>query len=274
MKKYSKLNEIRLKDIKPEGWLEDTLQCEIDGMPGNLHKIGYPYDRECWKYKSLADGGYAAWWPYEQDAYRVDSIVRASALLDDLESFEKIMGTEVSESLKGDDWFIGPEELKMNDSRCRWPHAVYFRALYALWSKTGDEFYLEKMRKHYLSDHDDYSSSRDVVNVETMLRLYEHFEDEKLFEKAKIAYEKYCSDENSVESVENLSADTLIHDHGVSLNEIGKIAAIMYIYTGEKKYIDAAVSAYKRVDDFHMFPDGIHSSSEALCGKETFRTHE
>lgn len=91
MKKYSKFNEVRLKDIKPMGWLKDTLQCEKDGMPGHLHEIGYPYDRECWKYKSLAEGGYAAWWPYEQDAYRVDSIVRMSALLDNLESYNNIL---------------------------------------------------------------------------------------------------------------------------------------------------------------------------------------
>lgn len=273
MKKFSKLNEVRLKDITPEGWLKRVLLSELDGMPGNLHKIGYPYDRECWKFKSLADGGYAAWWPYEQDAYRVDSVTRASALADDLESFQRILGAEVSESLNGTDTFIGPEELKKNESRNRWPHAVYFRALYALWSKTGDEFYLEKMRAHYLNDSNDYSDSRDVVNVETMFRLYEHFGDEALLEKAKKAYDTYCLS-NGIESVENLIGNTPIHDHGVSFNEIGKIAAIMYIYTGERRYIDSAVAAYKRVDDFHMLADGVHSSSEALCGKESFRTHE
>lgn len=243
-------------------------------MPGNLHKIGYPYDRECWKYKSLADGGYAAWWPYEQDAYRVDSIVRASALFDDLESFEKIMGNEVSESLNGDDSFIGPEELKKWGECNRWPHAVYFRALYALWSKTGDAVYLEKIREHYLNDDNDYRDERDVVNVEMMLRTYEYFGDEKLYEKAKTAYEKHCENQENILRTENLLGNGHIHLHGVSFNEIGKIATIMYIYTGEKRYLDAAVATYKRVDDFHMLPDGVHSSSEALCGKETFRTHE
>ena len=43
-------------------------------------------------------------------------------------------------------------EMKEEKSLYRWPHAVYFRALYALWSKSGNERYLEKMRKHYLSD--------------------------------------------------------------------------------------------------------------------------
>lgn len=176
--------------------------------------------------------------------------------------------------MDGDDSFIGPEDLKENETRNRWPHAVYFRALYALWSKTGDETYLEKMREHYLNDDNDYSANRDVVNIETMLRLYEHFGDKRLLEKAKNAFEKYNENKENSENTEHLAGNTHIHDHGVTFNETAKLAAVMYSYTGEKKYLDSAIAAYKRVDDFHMLPDGIHSSSEALCGKETFRTHE
>lgn len=274
MKKYSKLNEIRLSDIEPKGWLHETLKCERDGMPGHLHEIGYPYDTRCWKYKSLADGGYAAWWPYEQTAYRIDSIARMSALLDNLESYDSILGEEMKECLDNEDTFIGPEELKKAESRNRWPHAVLFRAFYALWSKTGNEFYLEKMRQHYLNDNNDYSDSRDVVNVETMLKLYEYFGDERLLNKAKTAFENYNKRPESKETIKDFVADTYIHDHGVTFNEIAKLSTIMYTYTGEKKYLDAAEAAYKRVDDFHMLPDGIHSCSEALCGKETWRTHE
>lgn len=274
MRKYSKFDEVRLNNIKPEGWINETLRCELEGMPGHLHEIGYPYNKECWKYKSLADGGYAAWWPYEQTAYRIDAIVRASALFDNLESYERLLGDEISECLDKDDTFIGPEELKKPEDRNRWPHAVLFRALYALWSKTGNELYIEKMREHYLNDDNEYSCSRDVVNVETMLRLYEHFGDERLLNKAKAAFESYNKRAEEAESVTSLLSDKYIHDHGVSFNENAKISAIMYIYTGEKRYLDAAVAAYKRVDDFHMLPDGVHSSSEALCGKESWRTHE
>lgn len=274
MKKYSKLNEVRIKNIEPHGMLRKTLECERDGITGHLHEIGYPYNTECWKYKSLADGGYAAWWPYEQTAYRIDSVARMSALLDDLKSYEKIMGDEIRLCLGNDDTFIGPQELKKAESRNRWPHAVLFRALYALWSKTGDEIYLEKMRSHYLNDDNDYSDSRDVVNVETMLRLYEYFDDERLLQKAETAFENYNKRPESKERIADLTADTYIHDHGVTFNEIAKLPALMYVYTGNEKYLDAVKSAYGRVDDFHMLPDGIHSSSEALCGKETWRTHE
>lgn len=274
MKKYSEFNEIRLKDIKPSGWLYETLKCERDGIPGHLHEIGYPYNTECWKYKSLADGGYAVWWPYEQTAYRIDAIARMSALIDDLESYEKILGKEMKECLSNTDTFIGPEELKKAESNNRWPHAVLFRAFYALWSKTGDEYYLEKMKSHYLNDDNDYSDSRDVVNVESMLRLYEFFDDDKLLKKAEMAFENYNKREESKETTNVLLSDTHLHDHGVTFNEIAKIYALMYTYTGNKKYLNAAETTYKRVDDFHMLPDGVHSSSEALCGKETWRTHE
>lgn len=113
---------------------------------------------------------------------------------------------------------------------------MLFRALYALWSKTGDTVYLEKMREHYLNDKNDYSSNRDVVNVEMMLRRYEYFDDERLLQKAQKAYEGYNAIEeikDCKESIVFLKGNSHIHDHGVTFNETAKIAAIMYLYTAQ-----------------------------------------
>ena len=52
MKKYAKANEVRISEITPKGWLREVLVDEKNGMTGNLHKIGYPFNTECWKYKS------------------------------------------------------------------------------------------------------------------------------------------------------------------------------------------------------------------------------
>ena len=83
MKKYNVLEEVRMNQIRPKGWILDFLKKEASGMPGNLHKIGYPYDRACWKDRTLTDGGYAEWWPYEQTAYWIDSVVRTAIFTDD-----------------------------------------------------------------------------------------------------------------------------------------------------------------------------------------------
>ena len=273
MKTYNKLQEIRFSEIIPKGWLREFLSAEKNGMPGNLHKIGYPFNTNCWSYKSMASGGWEEWWPYEQCGYWIDSLVRTWALIDD-DKIYNIIKPSIEGALNGDDWFIGPEELKVHNTYNRWPMAVFFRALYALWSKTGDEKILEKMRTHYLNDDDTYTGHRDIVNIETMLRLYEHFGDERLLQKAKKAYEEFdCSEEKQSNATSMLS-EHKPYQHGVSYNEQAKLAAIMYTYTGEKRYLDAAVNGYRKIDIYYMLIDGVHSSSEYTYGNETKQAHE
>lgn len=114
----------------------------------------------------------------------------------------------MKECLKNDDTFIGPQELKKSEDCNRWPHHILFRAFYALWSKTGNKFYLEKMRRQCLNDSNDYSDKRDVLNVETMLKLYEYFDDERLLNKAKTAFQKYNKKPESKETIKAFAADT------------------------------------------------------------------
>ncbi len=274
MQKYSKFQEAKASQITPNGWLHNFLVNEGKGMPGNLHKIGYPYDKFCWQYRTMTEGGYDAWWPYEQTAYWIDSVVRTAILTDDEELLGVVM-EQIEKSLEDDgDPFIGPLEMKKQEPRNRWPHAIYFRALYALWSKTGDEKYLDRIRKHYLNDKYDYSKEgRDTVNIETMLKLAEHYEDKELYDMAINTYEKF----NKIPSQTNIEfmiGDKIAHEHGVTHNEQAKLAAIMYTFTGKKEYLDACINEYEKIENYHMLPDGVHSSSEATCGNETFRTHE
>lgn len=273
MKKYNKFEEIRPSEIKIGGWLKNFLDGEGSGMPGNLHKIGYPYDRFCWQYRTLTDGGYSAWWPYEQTAYWIDSVVRTAVLTDNDKLLDIVM-EQIEKSFSDDsDPFIGPLEMKEQEGRNRWPHAVYFRALYALWGKTGDEKYIKKMYEHYKNDSFDYSSGRDIVNIETMFRLAEIYNDSELYSKACGFFEKFNHAQEQ-SNVPGMLSDDIPHEHGVTYNEHAKLGAIAYSYTGNREFLDASINAYEKIENYHMLPDGINSSSEATCGKESFRTHE
>lgn len=273
MKNFNRLHEIRYSEVKPSGWLKDTLLEAKKGMPGHLHEIGYPFDTECWKYKSLTDGGWSKWWPYEQMAYWIDGIVRMAGLLDDEELYH-IVKNQIDTALSFDDTFIGPIEIKPHERCFRWPIAVFARALYARWSLTGDEYYLEKLRDHYLNDTSDYSGYRDVVNVETMLRLYDYFGDERLLEKAIRAYEKFDQSDEEFSSAAAMLSDIVPIQHGVTYNEHAKLAAIMYSYTGKQRYLEAAVKGYDKIDKYDMLPDGVHTSCEFTYGNETKWAHE
>lgn len=270
---FNKLHEIRYAEVKPTGWLKDTLLEAKKGMPGNLHNIGYPFDTKCWEYKSLTDGGWSKWWPYEQMAYWIDGIVRMAGLLEDEELYG-IVKNQIDIALSFDDTFIGPVEIKAHERCFRWPIAVFARALYARWSLTRDEFYLEKLRAHYLNDTSDYSGYRDVVNVETMLRLYDHFGDERLREKAVAAYEKFDRSDEEFSSASAMLSGVVPIQHGVTYNEHAKLAAILYSYTGEKRYLDAAIKGYEKLDKYDMLPDGVHTSCEFTYGNETKWAHE
>ncbi len=273
IKKYSKLQEIRYSQVKPDGWLKAALVEEKNGMPGNLDQIGYPFDTNCWEYKSLTEGGWAQWWPYEQTAYWIDGMVRCAGLLEDEELYGKVK-KQIDTALSFDDPFIGPVEIKEHKRCYRWPIAVFARALYARWSLTGDEYYLVKLRDHYLSDTSDYSGYRDVVNVETMLRLYEYFEDERLLQKAIAAYEGFDRSDEEYSNAASMLSDVVPCQHGVTYNEHAKLAAILYTYTGEERYLAAAVKGYDKIDKYHMLPDGVHTSCEFTYGNETKWAHE
>jgi len=274
MKTYHKLREVRFRDIEPRGWLKEFLVCQGEGMPGHLHEIGYPFDKFCWQYRTLTEGGYAQWWPFEQTAYWIDTVVRTAALTKDQKLLDLVMD-QIRRSLADDsDPYIGPFELKKARGCGRWPHAVYFRALYALWSYTGEERYLEKLRDHYLADTPEhYSNSRDYANIETILRLAEHFDDERLLNLAKGAFEKF--NETSLPTcMAALNSHVPPSIHMVSYNEDAKIPAIMYLYTGKKEYLDATVNGYRQVDTYHLLPDGMHTCSEGANGNDAWRAHE
>lgn len=273
MKNYNRLQEIRYSEVTPEGWLRDTLTAQKEGMPGNLHHIGYPFDRGCWKDKSLTEGGWSTWWPYEQTAYWIDSMVRTSGLLGDGELYA-VVKDQVDAVLHFRDPFIGPDELREQKRCYRWPTAVLARALYARWSFTGEEAYLRKLQEHYLNDAADYSGYRDIVNVETILRLYGYYGDERLREKAVEAYEKFDRSEEAYSNASSMLSDIVPLQHGVTYNEHAKLAALMYSYTGERRYLEAAVKGYDKLERHAMLPDGVHAGCEFTYGNETKWAHE
>lgn len=273
MNSYYKLREISYAEVKPKGWIRNALQAEKMGVPSNLNRIGYPFDSKCWEKKSLTEGGYLEWWPYEQSAYWIDALVRTAGLLDDDELYDKVK-SQIDTVMQDEDWFIGPKDLKEHERCFRWPLGIMARALYARWSLTGDKTYLEKLRDCYLNDSSDYSGYRDIVNIETMFKVAEHFDDERLYQKALKAYETFDASDEKHSNAASMLRDNIPYQHGVTYNEQAKLAAVMYSYTGEKKYLEAAEKGYQKLDDNFMLPDGVPASCEFTEGNETKWAHE
>ena len=70
---YSRFKEVPLPAIKPSGWMRTWLENQRDGTTGHLEESGVPFDHTYW-------AGYpspkTSWWPYEQNGYWVDGMIR------------------------------------------------------------------------------------------------------------------------------------------------------------------------------------------------------
>lgn len=161
---------------------------------------------------------------------------------------------------------LGPETESM-----AWPFAVFFRAMKACYEATGDERIPAALEKNYLSYTErELSMSRFVVNVEGMLWTYSITGNEELLRRAKAAWDNSYSELNQ----DNCMDDSPLHMHGVTMNEMLKVPMILYAYTGEEKYLQAALNADRKMEGPNMLVDGVNSSTEGLAGNDPLASHE
>lgn len=152
-----------------------------------------------------------------------------------------------------------------------WPFAVFFRAVQAYYEATGDPRIPEALEKHFLS----YSAralsvDRFVVNVEGILWTYSITGNPALLKLAEDAW---------AEGASNLTQETCLDDsefhmHGVTMNELMKIPMILYMHTGQERYLAAALNADRKMEGPNMLVDGVNSSTEALAGNDPLASHE
>ena len=161
---------------------------------------------------------------------------------------------------------LGPETGSM-----AWPFAVFFRAMKAHYEATGDPRIPEALRKNYLSySVDELGMDRFVVNVEGILWTYALTGDPALRDLASRAWAEGGADMTQASALDT----TAFRMHGVTMNELLKIPMILYSYTGDESYLEAALHAAKKMEGPNMLIDGINSSSEALAGNDPLASHE
>ena len=171
------------------------------------------------------------------------------------------------------DGYLGPRFVKKSS---RWSHAVFFRALLAQHSATGDRKIAGSVWRNVIfSGTYDHSRGRDICNLETMLWSYSVTGNRKLLALAERDFRKFNRVEKKLDaSVSGLLSNRKSTEHGVTFNEMAKLGAILYLSTGKKRYLNASVNGYRKIDRDQMLIDGVHSSSEHLRGKDPLDSHE
>ena len=161
---------------------------------------------------------------------------------------------------------LGPETGSM-----AWPWAVFFRAVKAYYEATGDPRVPEALEKNYLSyTVEELGMNRFVVNVEGMLWTYSITRNPELLRRAVAAWDENASDMTQATALD----DSKFTMHGVTMNELLKVPLILYSYTGDEKYLKAALHAEAKMEGPNMLIDGINSSTEALAGNDPLASHE
>lgn len=306
--------EIELKGIKAKGWAAEFLKTQSSGMTGHLDEVIDPFCIKYWDSEdySVTEGGKSflggisedateevegidQWVFYEQTGYWIDGMVRCAHLIDDEWLYEKVKPKLYMPIQKADaDGYMGP--LLLKDGMV-WAHTIYFRSLMAEYEATEKEEILEALKKHFLrvplkdvyhKNHDvRIMTVRDVADIEIALWIYDKSGDKRFLTMAEESYKRfnkiYEKDRGVARhaKMRDLTVRGMLEDgvvrrnHGVTYCEICKLAAVLYMHTGNEIYKRAVVKAFDKVYRDNMIVDGVISSSEYLNGNDdSHASHE
>lgn len=271
---FSKFQTLDLGAIKPQGWVKDFLLAQADGLTGKLAHTGYPYSVDFWQ-DERRENEMPPWEVFEQNAYWIDGSYCCGVLMGREDLIARAdKNFRYSLLHIAEDGFIGPDVLRETDGWHRWPQVVYFRALIAKYEYTHDESIVRALSDFYLKGTYDYSTKREFLHIEIMLWVYGKTADGRLLELAEKTYNDYnrnCKDDNCEEV---MLSNKKPYAHGVTYDETCKIGAILYMYTGKKRYLRASVLAFEKLDRLFTLADGGHCSNEFLLGNDSLQSHE
>lgn len=270
---YGKLKEVKASSITPKGWVEEYLVRQQNGLTGNITVQGYPYTTNMWN-GIIPNAN--SWWPYEQTGYYLDGAYKLGVLLND-----KALTRPFTESLA---WVTThPDKEGMLGGSFRtmpslWPYAVFFKSFITYYMETQDQKALDAFRKFYMDAVSTETlgiGERNHTNIEAVLKLYEWTKDKALLDKAIKAFD--LADKHRVGSdlgFTLMKSDKKLVNHGVTYTESVKIPVLLYIYTGNKEYLDAAEHSIEMIERDHMGPSGVPSANECMSTKDPMQSHE
>jgi hypothetical protein len=275
---YGVFNSIPANAITPKGWLKQYLVNQRNGLTGHLENAGYPFNTVGWAADSIpGNKSIEKWWPYEQNAYWVDGMMRCGLLLNDTLLLNKARKSIYYVLAHPDSTgFLGPQFIKPDYERDRWVFAVFFRAWMAEYEATKNPAVLAAIKKHYLGDHFAHTGIRESVNAEIILWAYAQSQDTSLLNFAKEIYKNSneLNQDSRVSDIGFLKDSVATGEHGVTYLEKSKLGAILYLYTGDKAYLQPSIAAFKKLDKYHMLVSGVNVSSEHLEPVTTQESHE
>jgi len=308
--------------VKPQGWLRTTMQVSGDGIVSHLQEYRSDSFWRAWddrayrgklQLSSKGNLSHEVWWPYEQQAYWADGLVRLAYILDD-EKLKKLADEFISKTLAGQksDGYMGgwPDHPYIGtDGGDIYTQGHIMRALASYYNATQDPRIipaLQKALRHIyanckpLPDKDGHlpdawraGSARWPIAAQIIyacLWVYSKTGDEQALDLANLTFKAtqvVPSNTGEDNGPSDIRLKTLLSDgsdlysmHGVDLTLLLRIPANHYLFSGNRDELNASLKGIEKVDRFHVQAHGGPAGYEplgqptAIAGTETCDTAE
>ncbi len=271
----SRYMELPIGAIKAEGWLQNQLERQREGLTGHLDEI-YPNvvgARNAW-----LGGDGDAW---ERGPYWIDGLLPLAYLLDDKDLKDKaqvwveaILNSQKEDGYFGPDTDRGPEPgLQRNNSHDWWPKMVALKIIKQYYMATGDErvipfmdkyfrYQLEKLPEYPLGNWTFWASQRGGDNLEIVYWLYNITGEEYLLKLGELIHSQTTPWTQHFIDGSILYTPNIIHC--VNLGQGFKEPVIYYQQSKDIKQIDAVKNAASVIRKTIGIPTGLWAGDELL----------
>lgn len=252
------LVKLPVGNVQPKGWLRVCLERQRDGLNGHLGEISAWLDKR--NNQWLAEGGDHGW---EEVPYWLRGYSSLAYILDDKEMQEEAQTWfEAVLANVGQDGFMGPRNME-GESPELWAQMVMLWALQTYYEHSGDSRVPEVMTNYFkweMTVPDScflkglWQEKRGGDNLWSLLWLYNRTGDESILPLADKLH-RNTSDWTMEGDLPNW--------HGVNFAQGFREPAIYYMYSKDKKMLDAA---YRNHDTmrrrFGQMPGGMYAADE------------
>lgn len=271
--------ELPLGAVRPEGWLEEMLLRQRDGITASLDSA-YSFvlgDDSGWL------GGEGDRW--ERGPYWVDGLLPLAYILDDEELKAKAQRwVEWSLNSQQESGFFGPDKgysyiegLQRGRPHDWWPRMVMLKVLRQYYEATSDERVSEFLLRYFryqketlpetpLDKWSFWGKYRAGDNLDVVLWLYNLTGEAFLLELADLIHSQSFDFTGEFLKGDLLSTPGSIHC--VNLAQGLKEPIVYWQYRQDDKYLEATRKGLEDLRRFNGFANGMYGGDEALHGND------
>lgn len=282
--------------VEPAGWLRDWCLAARDGFTGHLDEYDDEFKR-AWApdHKMTGDGllWYKGAWPYEGGGYWFDGLARLGLALHD-EGLIRQAGRRlaaVADHMNTNGllflWWL--DRKNPNDRRAvtaalegwpLWACGLLGRAMTGFYAGTGDPHILEALEQAYAADPDCLRSIRgNLSNLWPAFDAYCWSGNRGIADALDAMFKQegagLLPSLNRYRNPPDLEPGTTVDNaHVVEFIESTTPWAVGYLWTGDARYLEAAIGWHDLLERVAMQPHGVPVSDEWYGPTGAFRGSE